>query len=381
MMEEPDLFTPLSIGKLTLPNRILMAPMTRGRADAHGSPTKPMETYYSDRADSGLLISEGICVSPAARGWTGAPGLYEPAHIAGWQRITDAVHANGGRIFAQLWYLGRVSHPVFLSGATPWAPSPIAANGHVHAPDGTLVSCVTPHEMSIENIQSVISDFAVAAKSAIEAGFDGVQIHGANGYLPDQFLRDKTNHRSDEYGGSARNRSRLILEIAEACCLAIGAERVSVRLSTRNQYNDIDDSDPATTFGTVSKGLAQFGLSFLEVVEGLPGNFLYVPGEPLLGDLKRSFGGVLVANAGYDGASATAAIRRGDADAVSFGVPYLANPDLVERLKTGAPLNAADPETFYSPGEPGYLTYPRLSKVVPPADKQRQFSLEEASRH
>lgn len=377
----PDLFTPLHIGAMTLPNRIVMAPMTRGRAAVDGVPSPEMADYYAARADSGLLITEGICVSPRALGWNGAPSIYTSAHIAGWRRVTDAVRARAGRIFAQLWFLGRVSHPVFLNGTLPWGPSPIAPRHHVHAPSGERMACVTPAEMTVADIAQAIGDFAQAARNAVEAGFHGIQIHGANGYLPDQFLRDHANHRTDGYGGSARNRARFIVELMEACCAAIGPQRVSIRLSTRNRYNDMDDSDPAETFGTVAELLKGSGLAFLEIMEGLPGHFLHVEADPLLPALKHAFGGPVIANGGYDVGLANEAIAAGHADAVAFGIPFLANPDLVERYRTGAPLNAPDPETFYTPGEPGYLTYPTLADADQAVEAYRPLSLSEASRH
>jgi N-ethylmaleimide reductase len=376
----PGLFSPLELGTMHLPNRIMMAPMTRGRADANGVPTMALADYYAARADAGLLISEGICISPRARGWNGAPSIYEPAQIAGWRRVTDAVRAKGGRLYAQLWFLGRVSHPAFLDGETPIAPSPIAPHQHVHAPSGERLDCVTPREMSADDIRRVISAFAAASRNAMEAGFHGVQIHAANGYLPDQFLRDHSNRRTDGYGGSARNRARLIVELLEACCAAIGPANVSIRLSPQNRYNDMADSDPEETFGLAAEMISGFGLSFLEVMEGLPGHFLHVAAPPILPIMKAAFGGPVVANGGYDAAIAEEVIAGGGADAISFGVPFIANPDLVQRYSRGLGLNAADPETFYTPGEPGYLSYPTLDQRTP-SGTYRNLSLSEARRH
>jgi N-ethylmaleimide reductase len=375
-----NLFSPIDLGAMHLPNRIVMAPMTRGRATADGVPTAAMADYYAARADAGLLITEGVCVSPRARGWNGAPSIYSAAHMAGWQRVTDAVRAKGGRIYAQLWFLGRVSHPVFLDGETPIAPSPIAPKHHVHAPSGERLDCVTPREMSLDDIHQVIEDFSQGARNAMSAGFHGVQIHGANGYLPDQFLRDHSNHRTDGYGGSARNRARFIVELLEACSSAIGPEHVSIRLSPQNRYNDMADSNPEETFAVAAEMISQFGLSFLEVMEGLPGHFLHVPAPPILPTMKAAFGGPVIANGGYDAQLAEEAIAHNRADAVAFGVPFIANPDLVARYAQGIALNAADPATFYTPGEPGYLSYPRIEEGAS-AESYRPLSLSEARRH
>lgn len=376
----PDLFTPVSCGRLTLPNRILMAPMTRGRAAPDGQPSSEMAKYYAARAAAGLIISEGVCIAPMARGWSGAPSLYSDAHVAGWRGVTDAVHASGGRIFAQLWHLGRVSHPVFLDGAAPWAPSAIRPAHHVHAPSGAVFDCVEPLAMSQAQIDETVAAYGTAAGRAIAAGFDGVQLHAANGYLIDQFLRTSANQRRDGYGGSAQARCRFLLEATAACCATIGADRVSVRLSPRNPYNDISDARPEETFIVAARLLAPLALAFLEVVEGLPGHFLHVPAEPLLPAIGQAFGGMVVANGGYDRISAQQVLDGGIAAAVSFGIPFLANPDLVARYRQGAPLNPPVPATFYTPGEPGYLSYPTLQQAAPSGD-YRPISLADAARH
>lgn len=376
-----DLFSPLSLPNIDLVNRIIMAPMTRGRALPDGTPSEPMIEYCARRGDAGLLITEGVCVSQRALGWNGAPGLYRPEHVDGWRKITDAVHARGSRIYSQLWFLGRVSHPAFLNGALPWAPSALAANHHVHAPSGERMDCVTPHPMTIDEIRMAAEDFGNAARLAMDAGFDGVQIHAANGYLIDQFLRDSANKRTDAYGGSVENRIRFLRDIVEACAKAFGPERVAVRLSPRNTYNDIDDSDPAALFTTAAKAMGEYGLSFLEVMEGLPGHFLHKTGEPILPMMRAAFPGIIVGNGGYDRAIADAAIASGKVDAVAFDIPYIGNADLVERYRTGAPLNAADGDTFYSPGEPGYNDYPYLADGVPVKNEYRPLSLEEARIH
>ncbi|HLY56908.1 MAG TPA: alkene reductase [Stellaceae bacterium] len=375
------LFTPLSLPSLTLPNRILMAPMTRGRArpDDH-VPTPEMATYYSMRADGGLLMTEAACVSPRARGWNGAPHIYSAEHVEGWIPVTDAVHAAGGRIYLQLWFVGRVSHPDFLDGGLPWGPSAIAPDHHVYNPASERKDCVTPHEMTLEDIATAIADFRHGARLAMAAGFDGVQLHTANGYLPDQFLRDRANRRTDGYGGTIRNRIRFLRELVEAVCSEIGGGRVAVRLSPRNTYNDIDDSDPWALFGATAEAMNDYSLSFIEVMEGLPGHFLHKPGAPVLPVMRDAFKGVMVANGGYDRDTADAAIRSGGVDAVAFGIPYLANPDLVQRFRVGAPLNGADADTFYSPGEPGYLDYPTLADGAPKGE-YKALTLDEARVH
>jgi N-ethylmaleimide reductase len=295
--------------------------------------------------------------------------------------VTAAVHACGGRIFAQLWFIGRVSHPVFLKGETPWAPSAIRPQQHVHTAAGETLDCVTPQEMSTENIVQAISDFADAARYAVEAGFDGVQIHAANGYLIDQFLRDGTNHRRDRYGGSIKHRLRFLMEVVEACVDAVGGHRVAVRLSPLNAYNDMADSDPAALFTAAASALSALPLSFLEIVEGLPDHFLYAPGGPILPHVREAFDGVLVANAGYQLTTASEALATGAADAVAFGVPFIANPDLVHRLRQGLPLSPADPDTFYTPGEPGYLDYPTYAERPVEGDAYQDLSLDEARKH
>lgn len=376
-----QLFNAIKVGDLALKNRIFMAPMTRGRASPDGTPTDPMTTYYALRADAGLVLTEGVCVSPRALGWSGAPGIYSDLHVSAWRAVTDAVHARGGHIFAQLWFLGRVSHPVFLNGAIPWGPSAVRPQQHVHAADGTRLPCVTPVEMTREDIVQAVDDFAEAARHARVAGFDGVQIHAANGYLIDQFLRDGSNHRQDVYGGSIERRLRFLLEVVEACSEAVGNRRVAVRLSPLNAYNDMSDSDPASLFAAAAAALNGFDLAFLEVVEGLPGHFLFASGGPLLPNLREIYNGVLVANAGYQFDSATQVVARGTADAVAFGVPFISNPDLVARWREGLPLSAADPGTFYTPGEPGYLDYPTHEEQPATGDTYQGLSLDEARKH
>jgi N-ethylmaleimide reductase len=374
------LLSELRVGKILLRNRIIMAPMTRGRATPDGMPLPRMATYYAQRASAGLLITEAVIISPQAGGWIQAPKIYTPEHVRAWRQVTDAVKAQGGRIFAQLWFVGRVSHPDFIDGRIPWAPSALKAKHHVHTPQGKK-ECVTPQAMTLEDIRDAEREFSEAARRAIDAGFDGVQIHAASGYLPDQFLRDYTNRRIDMYGGTIANRLRFLRETVEGCVRAVGSERVAVRLSTRNKYNDIDDSDPVATFAAAAAAMQDYGLAFLDVMEPLPGHFIHVPGEPILPIMRAEFKGPLFTNGGYDRDTAEQVLAAGQADAVSFGVPYIGNPDLVERMTAGAALNGSDPETFYVGEDRGYADYPTMKQGPSLLGEHRSLSLGEASRH
>lgn len=353
------LFSPLRVGALTLPNRLVMAPMTRGRAGPDGTPLPRMARYYGSRADAGLLITEATAISPQGTGWLGAPGIHRDEHVAGWRPVTSAVHAAGGRIFLQLWHMGRVSHPDFLGGDLPVGPSAIAAKGDSHTPRGKQ-SYVTPRELGRSEIAAIVADYANAARRARAAGFDGVELHGANGYLIDQFLRDGSNRRTDEYGGSVANRVRFLLEVVQAVAAAWSPERVGVRLSPTGNYNDMADSAPAATFGHAARELDRLGLAYLHVTEALPGHPMHVPLPPVAPVMRRAFHGPLLVNGGYDAAKAAAAIAAGEADLVAFGLPFLANPDFVKRVRTGAPLNQPDYATLYTHGDEGYLDYATL---------------------
>jgi len=354
-----DLFTPIRLGALELPNRIVMAPMTRNRAGQPGNVPQPINaTYYAQRASAGLIITEGSPISEMAHGYPGTPGIHSPAQVAGWKRVTDAVHARGGRIVLQLWHVGRISHPSLLpNDALPVAPSAIKPAGKAFTRQG-LLDFVTPRALEISEIAALIEEFRIAAHNAKTAGFDGVEVHGANGYLLDQFLRDGSNHRTDRYGGSIANRTRLLEEVVGAVCEVWGSGRVGVRISPLNQYNDMHDSNPQALFNHVSDALRAFGLAYLHVMERdahgseLPFDFL---------DLRRRFNGHYMANGGYDGRRAAAAIATGRADCVAFGTLYIANPDLVERLAQGAPLAVPNASTLYGGGEQGYTDYPALS--------------------
>ena len=352
----PNLFDPLQLGSVHLPNRIVMAPLTRLRAaEPVHVPNRLMEEYYAQRAGAGLIITEGVPVSPQAVGYPNVPGLWTTEQVAGWRRVTDAIHAAGGRVFTQLWHVGRISDPEHLRGDLPVAPSPIAAPGHVsllrpHRP------YVVPRSLELDEIQRVIEAFRSTAQNAKAAGFDGVTLHGANGYLLDQFLQDGTNHRTDAYGGSLERRARLMLEVTDAVVSVWGADRVGMHLAPRSPSHGVSDSHPELTFPYVAAELGKRKLAFLFIRETRG------PGA-LLARLKRAFGGAVIANDGFDLAAATEAVAQGVADAVAFGKDYISNPDLVRRLRIGAPLNPLVSETIYASGAQGYTDYPELDRT------------------
>lgn len=356
------LFSPLQLGPLQLPNRIIMAPLTRGRAGTSRIPNDLMVAYYTQRASAGLIITEATAVSPDGYGWLGAPAMYADEQQQAWQKVTESVHRAGGRIFMQLWHMGRVSHPDFLGGELPVGPSPIAADGMAETPTGNK-PYVVPRELTEKDMARIVESYKEATKRALAAGFDGVEIHSANGYLLDQFLRDGSNQRKDEYGGSIENRLRFPLQVVDAVVRIAGPERVGLRISPVNPYNDMRDSDPAKLFSSYAKELAKRGLVYLHVLEALPGHFFYLKEyDPILPALREVFPGVLLANCGYQLESAVALLDRNGADAIAFGTLFLANPDLVERLRTGAVLTPPDMATFYTPGPAGYTDYPFLSE-------------------
>lgn len=348
-----DLFTPITVGNLTLSNRVWMAPMTRCRATRDGVPTPIMADYYAARASAGLIISEATAVSPHGIGYVYTPGIWNDEQQAAWQRVTEAVHRAGGRIFCQLWHVGRVSHPDMIGGDLPVAPSPIAPQGTVFTYTGPK-PFVTPRALTTSEIAEIVTQFAEAARRAVAAGFDGVEVHGANGYLIDQFLRDGSNQRTDQYGGSVENRARFLLEVLEAITGAIGAERVGLRLSPVQPFNSMRDTHPEATFTRVVELVRAWPLAYLHVTRmgveepGKGGPFF----EPLT--LKRLWPGVFVANHGADLDQANRWIAEGAADAVAFGALYISNPDLVERFRSGAPLAAPNPKYFYQGGAKGY---------------------------
>jgi N-ethylmaleimide reductase len=353
MSPRPPLFEPFELGPITLGNRLVMAPLTRSRAGAGDVPHALNAEYYAQRADAGLIITEGSQISPEGKGYPGTPGIYSPEQVAGWRLVTDAVHRKGGRIFLQLWHVGRISHPSLLpDGQLPVAPSALKPAGNALTAQG-FVPFVEPRALAPDEIPGVVASFRQAAINAKEAGFDGVEVHAANGYLLDQFLRDGTNKREDAYGGPVENRARLLLEVVGVVSTVFGAARVGVRLSPINPFNDIEDSDPQATFDYVATQLGVRGLSYLHVYQAGVAPFDWRR-------LRKAFGGTFIVNGGYDRAQAEAALEIGAADLIAFGVPFLANPDLVERLKRNAPLNPPDPSTFYEGGPKGYTDYPTL---------------------
>jgi len=360
-----DLFQLVSFGPYRLANRIVMAPLTRSRAGADGVPSSLMAEYYAQRASAGLIIAEGTNILPQGRGYAFTPGLYTAAQVEGWRRVTQAVHARGGRIFPQLWHVGRVSHPSLQPGGVlPVAPSAIRPNGTSYTEAG-FQPCVTPRALESGEIPGIIQQYRDAARNALAAGFDGVEIHAANGYLIEQFLRDSTNKRTDAYGGSRENRARFLLEVIEAVTGVCGGERVGIRLSPLSTVNDIGpDSDPEATYGYVVERLNDFGLVYIHIIEGLTRGPREVPGGFDLQNLRRSFKGLYIANNGYDLALALEARRRNLADLVAFGRLYIANPDLVERLRVGARLNVPDQATFFGGGREGYIDYPTLTPAM-----------------
>jgi N-ethylmaleimide reductase len=350
-----SLFTPLQLGALTLPNRILMAPLTRCRADADHVPTDLMAEHYAQRASAGLIIAEATMAMEGNSSFWMEPGIYSAAQVAGWKKVTDAVHAKGGRIALQIWHGGRACHPLLNNGVQPVAPSAIPITGdEVHTPEGKK-PYVTPRELRDDEIPSIIAGFKTAAENAKAAGFDGVEVHGANGYLIDEFLRDGANQRSGPYGGSIENRARLLLEIVEAVISVWGADRVGLRISPLNSYNSMIDSDPIALTRWLTTKLNDYGLAYLHLMRA---DFFGQQQGDVVSVARECFKGVLVGNMGYTADEATSAIEAKQLDAVAFGTSFLANPDLPERIKAGAPLNAPRADKFYSPGAEGYTDYP-----------------------
>ena len=359
------LFSPLRIGDLTLSNRIVMAPMTRNRASTDGFVQGELNaTYYAQRASAGLIITEATQVTPRGMGYPLTPGIYSAAQTEGWRRVVDAVHAKGGKIFAQLWHVGRISHPAFQpNGETPVAPSAIApAAAMAYTPSGPQPLPV-PRALEANEIPGIVEDFRKGAANAKGAGFDGVEIHGANGYLLDQFLRDGTNQRTDRYGGSVENRARFGLDIARAVVDVWGKQRVGYRISPSSTFNDMRDSNPRHTFGNLATELSKLGIGYLHTIEPTEADLRHgldlehaVPASYL----RKLFNGVLMTNGGFTAERAQAYLSNGDVDAIAFGVPFLANPDLPERFRRGATLNVPDPSTFYGGTEKGYTDYPAL---------------------
>ncbi len=349
----PSLFDPLKLGDLQLPNRILLAPLTRSRAGASRTPNALMAEYYAQRASAGLILSEATVVTPMGIGYADTPGIWSSEQVAGWKQVTQAVHAAGGRMFLQLWHVGRISHPAFLDGKQPVAPSAIAAAGNVSLLR-PATPFVTPRALERREIPEIIAAFARGAQNAELAGFDGVELHGANGYLLDQFLQDSTNQRDDDYGGAVENRARLLLEVADAAISVWGPGRVGVHLAPRADSHSMGDSDRAATFGHVARELGRRKIAFICARE-------YVAPDSIGPQLKAAFGGVYIANERFTRESAQEALDTGRADAVAFGKLFLANPDLPARFLAEAPLNTPDTNTFYRGGASGYTDYPALA--------------------
>lgn len=361
----PTLFDPITLGDYELKNRILMAPLTRGRTGSKGVPNRMVAEYYAQRAQAGLLITEATAINAQGRGWRNAPGIYTDEQVAGWRGVAEAVHARGGRIFMQIWHMGRTVLPEYANGERPIAPSAVKAEGGLPGKDGSRRPFATPRAITIPEIKSTVADFARAAERAVEAGFDGVEIHAANNFLVDSFLRDGTNRRQDEYGGAIENRARFLIEVVEAVTGAIGAGKVGVRLSPTNDYFGISDSEPHVTFPNVAEMLNRFDLAYLHVLEPQPASDT----APVAHLIRAAYDGTIIMNGGFDLQSGNGALGAGEADAIAFGVPFIANPDLVERYRYNLPLTDSDPETYYTPGRPGYADYPASISHQSPANR------------
>ncbi|KQN35630.1 alkene reductase [Sphingomonas sp. Leaf407] len=360
----PSLFDSIAFGDIEAPNRILMAPLTRGRSSREHVPSAIMADYYAQRASAGLLISEGTGISREGLGWPYAPGLWTDEQVEAWKSVTAAVHAAGGRIVTQLWHMGRVVHPDFLDGAAPLSASATTAPGQAHTYDGKK-PYAQARAATLDDIARVLDDYSRAARNAKAAGFDGVQLHAANGYLIDQFLRDGANQRDDDYGGSAENRIRLLGEVVDRLIAEVGAGRTAVRFSPNGDTQGVIDSDPASVFVPAAKLLNDKGIAFLELREPGPDGTFGSTTQPRVSPaIRKVFAGPLVLNQDYDGSNAQAELDAGIADAIAFGRPYLANPDLPERLRQGAPLNKDDMATWYSRGAEGYTDYPTLETAA-----------------
>ena len=353
------LFSPLKLGALTVPNRIFMAPLTRCRASGEHLPNAMMAQYYAQRASAGLIIAEATMAIEGHSAFWKEPGVYAEAQVAGWKLVTDAVHDAGGRIFLQIWHGGRACHPLLNRGAQPVAPSAIAIADNVRTPEGKKPYTV-PRELHDGELPGIAAGFKKAAQNALAAGFDGIEIHGANGYLLDEFLRDGSNKRTGPYGGSIANRARLTLEVLEAVSAVWGSERVGLRISPLNSYNSMIDSDPAGLSSWLAARLNDYHLAYLHVIRG---DLYGQQSGDVLTPIRAHYSGVLIGNMGYSGEEADRDIAAGKVDAVAFGVSFLANPDLPARIRTGAPLNEPNPATFYTFDAEGYTDYPTLKPV------------------
>jgi N-ethylmaleimide reductase len=360
MNPSPSLFSPLEVGALSLPNRVVMAPLTRNRAVEGNVPSPFAPTYYAQRASAGLIVTEATQISPQGVGYPRTPGIHDAQQVAGWKRVTDAVHARGGRIVLQLWHVGRISHPSLQpDGGLPVAPSAIRPEGMAFTWQG-LQPFETPRALALEEIPDVVEQYRHAAANAGDAGFDGVEVHAANGYLLDQFLRDGANRREDRYGGSVEHRARLMLEVVRAAIGVWGRQRVGVRISPENPFNDMRDSNPQATFEHVAAELSAMGIAYLHVLQGtMEPAAAGAPGVDYA-KLRARFHGIYMANCGFDRARAIAAVAAGAADLIAFGRPFISNPDLPRRLEHDLPLAPWDESTFYAGEERGYTDYPAL---------------------
>lgn len=360
-MSASKLFDPYQLGAVTLTNRTVMAPLTRNRAVEGFVPNPLAVEYYGQRASAGLLITEASQVSQQGQGYQDTPGIYTKEQVAGWRKVTDRVHERGGHIYIQLWHVGRISHTTLqANGAAPVAPSAVRANGKTFV-GGTFADVSEPRALELGEIPGIIESFKRASANALEAGFDGVEIHGANGYLLDQFAKDKTNKRTDAYGGSIENRARLMLEVSQAVASEAGADRTGIRISPVTPANDVADSNPQPLFDHIVDRLNALKLVYIHVIEGATGG----PRDIAPFDyesLRKRFSGAYIANNGYDFKLATEVLEKNKADLIAFGKPFISNPDLVERLKLGAPLNDFDKATFYGGGAKGYTDYPVLGR-------------------
>jgi len=365
------LFQPLQLGALTLRNRVIMAPLTRARATPGNVPTAMMAQYYAQRADCGLIVSEATAVDPLGMGWYRVPGLWSDAMVAGWTEVTSAVHAAGGRMFAQLWHMGRLVLPDYIGGAQPLGPSPIAGEGQTFAPpppdyDGGFLpmkAYVVPREMTHADIAHAIEAYGTGAANALRAGFDGVEIHAANGYLIDQFLQSNANHRTDAYGGDLVGRTRLLREVLEAVTAVTGSERIGIRVSPTSARKGMGDENPDALADAVAALAQEFGIAYIHLIEPIASGFMDRPENPVIARIRAIFRGIVIQNGSFDGPAADACIAAGKADAVSFGRPYIANADLVTRMRDRHPLAAADMDFAYVGDARGYTDYPVFADV------------------
>lgn len=364
MTDRAKLFDPVKLGDLELANRVLMAPLTRNRAHDDGTPAEMAETYYRQRASAGLIFTEATQISAMGKGYIKTPGIYDDKHVAAWKRVTDTVHAEGGRIFVQLWHVGRISHTSLLpEGRNPVSSTDKAADASTYTDNG-FEAVSKPDALTEEGIRETISDYVTAAKAAKAAGFDGIEVHAANGYLLEQFLMDRVNDRTDAYGGSVENRMRILDEVLDAVSEVWPADRIGVRLSPLGQFNDVSDSDPAGHYEYIVEQLDKRGLAYLHMVEQAPGAETDATQAEILKRLRAKWTGSYIVNGGYDGDTAARAVAEGHADAVAFGRLFIANPDLPQRVRLNAPLNDGDSSTFYGGGAEGYIDYPFLEKAA-----------------